>query len=72
MSFRLYAAVLATAGGLFAAQGVGATQVANGLTINGLTINGLTINGRATNGTASAAVTLLAVILPDGSRVTLN
>ena len=72
MSLRFYAATLAIAGGLLAAPAVGAAEIANGLTANGLTANGLATNGLATNGTASDAATLTVVILPDGSRVTLN
>ena len=72
MSLRLYAAALAIAGGLFAAHGVGAAGVANGLTANGLTANGLTANGLTANGTVSEVATLTAIILPDGTRVTLN
>jgi hypothetical protein len=48
----------------------GLTQ--NGLTQNGLTQNGLATNGLSANGTASATAHIEAVILQDGSFVTLK
>ena len=42
------------------------------LTQNGLTQNGLATNGLSANGTASATAHIEAVILQDGSFVTLK
>ena len=77
MSLRLIAAAIALAAGLGLTQGACATEAsnglsANGLVINGLSANGLVINGLATNGTRSDAADLIAVILPDGSQVTVE
>jgi hypothetical protein len=76
MSLRLLVAAAALAAGLGFANGASAGEIANGLSANGLSanglvINGLVINGLATNGSAAEAE-LSAVILPDGSWVTLK
>lgn len=45
---------------------------ANGLAMNGLSANGLSANGLATNGTQAGTVRVKAVILQDGSSVSLK
>jgi hypothetical protein len=77
MSLRLTAAAIALAAGLGVTQGAYASEAsnglsANGLSANGLSANGLVINGLATNGTRSDSAELMAVILPDGSRITIE
>ena len=83
MSLRLTAATVALAAGLGLAQGACASEASNGLSANGLSANGLVINGlsanglsanglSATNGTLSDSAELTAVILPDGSRITIE
>jgi hypothetical protein len=87
MFLRLTAVAMALAAGFGLAQGASASEAtnglganglganglsANGLSANGLSANGRVINGLATNGTYSDCADLTAVILPDGSRITLE
>ncbi|GEO13470.1 hypothetical protein [Microvirga aerophila] len=45
---------------------------ANGLSANGLSANGLSANGLSANGNSSVAAQVEAVILHDGSRISIR
>jgi hypothetical protein len=74
MNMRSCAAILAFMAGVCAtaAQARPPGLSLNGLSANGITVNGITVNGITVNGTSSAMTQLKAVILLDGSVVTLN
>lgn len=81
MSLRSCTAILAIAVGISTISATQAAQVANGLTANGLATNGLSANGLSANGkdiegrlhdVSSSATRLKAVILPDGSVISLK
>ena len=69
MNMRSCAAILAFMAGVCATA---AQARPPGLSLNGLSANGITVNGITVNGTSSAMTQLKAVILLDGSVVTLN
>ena len=69
--------IFAAALGLSVASGANALEIANGLSTNGLSTNGLSTNGLSTNGqdtkgSVAAGTRLDAVILQDGSVVSLG
>jgi hypothetical protein len=86
MFLRSCTAIMAIAVGISTVPATQAAQIANGLTVNGLSANGLTVNGLSLNGlsangtdvqghlndAASSTAHLEAVILQDGSVISLK
>jgi hypothetical protein len=61
------------ANALEVANGLSANGLsANGLSANGLSANGLSTNGLSANGNSSVAAQVEAVILHDGSRISIR